>query len=110
MSRYLEFESQYQFDKIEISDRNQKANSHLYRFKTLFMLNTKLSLAAFIQYGNVDRLTISNIRFRYNPKEGNDFYFVYNHGINTNRPDLTPMPPLTNSWNINIKYMYTFIM
>jgi hypothetical protein len=109
-SRYFEFESLYQFDKIEIPDRNQKGISHLFRFKTLFMLNTKLSLAAFIQYSNVDGLTISNLRFRFNPKEGNDLYIVYNHGINTNRTDLSPVPPLSNNWNINIKYVYTFIL
>ncbi len=109
VSRYLELEGRYQYDRIEIPDRNQKAESYLFRLKTLFMLNTKLSLAAFMQYSNIKKLSVSNVRFRYNPREGNDLYIVYSHGINTNRTELYPLPPVTNFWNINIKYTYTFI-
>jgi len=108
-SRFLELEGTYQYDRIEIPDRNQKAESHLFRFKALFMLNTKLSLAAFMQYSNIEKLSISNVRFRYNPGEGNDLYIVYSHGINTNRTELSPLPPVTNGWNINVKYVNTFI-
>ena len=109
MSRYLELDVRYQFDRIEIKKRNQKAESHLFRFKTLIMLNTKLSLAAFIQYSNIEKLSVSNIRFRYNPKEGNDLYIVYNHGFNTGRRLQSLEPPVTDSWNISMKYTHTFI-
>ncbi|MCK7461692.1 MAG: hypothetical protein MZU84_06335 [Sphingobacterium sp.] len=32
----------------------------------------------------------ANVRFRYNPREGTDFYLVYNEGIYTDRSDRIP--------------------
>ena len=40
------------------------------------MLSTEISAAWFIQYSNTDREIVSNLRFRYNPSEGNDLYIV----------------------------------
>jgi hypothetical protein len=110
VSRYVEFETRYQFDRINIADRNLNTVSHLLRLKTQVMFNTKLSLAAFVQYCNVEKLCFSNARFRYNPKEGMDLYIVYSHGFNAERHETEPVMPVTNSRNISIKYVHTFIL
>ena len=45
----------------------------------------KLALSSFVQYNSAADLVIANVRLRYNPREGNDFYVVYNEGLNTDR-------------------------
>ncbi|MEE9464190.1 MAG: hypothetical protein V3W14_01280 [Candidatus Neomarinimicrobiota bacterium] len=50
----------------------------------------------------------ANVRFRYNFREGNDLWIVYDEGMNTNRHRLTPMLPFTNIRTILVKYTYTF--
>jgi hypothetical protein len=50
----------------------------------------------------------ANVRFRYNFREGNDLWIVYNEGMNTDRHRLTPTLPFTDSRTILVKYTYTF--
>ncbi len=70
---------------------------------------TKLSLSASIQYNEAEDVVVAKIRFRYNPREGSDFYIVYNHGINTDRLRGLHHRPFTDCHAIMIKYTYTFI-
>ena len=72
------------------------------------MLNTKFSIAAFLQYNNVDEIFAGNIRIRLNPKEGNDLYIVYNDILNSNRERENPHLPFSSDRTIVIKYSYTF--
>ncbi len=51
---------------------------------------------------------LTNFRFRYNPREGNDLYIVFNEGRNTYRNIDEPRLPLYNSRSILVKYTYTF--
>jgi len=53
-------------------------NAHVGRLKFLYMYNTKLSFSSFLQYNSVNNVTVANFCLRYNPKEGNDLYVVYN--------------------------------
>jgi hypothetical protein len=57
-------------------------------------LTTKTSLSAFVQYNTAIDGVIGNIRFRYNPRDGNDFYLVYDERLHTdrNRQPLLPYP------------------
>jgi hypothetical protein len=63
----------------------------------------------FFQFSSKDHFGVNNIRFRYNPKEGNDLYLVYNGGYNTHLDREIPnlLRTETNSWIL--KYTYTFI-
>ena len=78
------------------------------RLKILATFTTKLTLSAFIQYSGVEDVVVANVRFRYNPREGNDFYIVYNHGVNTDRYRSFPHRPFTDNRAIMVKYTYTF--
>jgi len=71
-------------------------------------LTTKTSLASFVQYNTAINRIIANVRFRYNPREGNDFYIVYDEGLNTNLQRVTPEVPLSTGRTILLKYTYTF--
>ena len=50
----------------------------------------------------------ANVRFRYNPREGTDFYLVYNEGVNTDRLGKVPVPPLSSGRALYAKFNYTF--
>ena len=70
----------------------------------------RTALTAFIQYNSANDLILMNIRYRYNPREGNDFYIVYDEGFNTDRRREIPFLPLTRNRTIMIKYSYMFNM
>ena len=72
------------------------------------MMSVKLTASAFIQYNSLDRAVIANVRLRYNPREGVDFYIVYNENFNTGRSREVPALPLSSSRAIMVKYTYTF--
>lgn len=102
------FSLTYIFNYLDIPDRNQLLNAHIARFKTEIMISTKLSGSFFIQYNGVDYIGVDNIRIRYNPREGNDLWFVYNDVMNTNRNRESPNLPFTDSRTFIIKYNHTF--
>ncbi len=98
----------YEFNRIKFPDRDQEFTAHIARLKILATFTTKLSLSAFIQYSGVEDVVVANVRLRYNPREGNDFYIVYNHGVNTDRYRSFPHRPFTDNRAIMVKYTYTF--
>jgi hypothetical protein len=100
----------YQFNRADFPERDQHFNAHIFRLNGLLTLSTKFSIAAFIQYNSAIDAVISNFRLRYNPREGNDFYIVYNEGYNTDRYRELPVFPITIERTILIKYTYTFIL
>lgn len=108
ISSTWELKGTYQLNRIVFPDRNQEFSGQIARLRTLLMLNTRLSAIAFIQYNSaIDALTV-NIRLRYNPREGNDLYLVYNEGINANRYREKPILPFTSNRALMLKYTYTF--
>jgi hypothetical protein len=98
----------YEFNRVEFPDRSLGLTAHIIRLKILATFTTKLSLSAFVQYSGIEDAVVANVRFRYNPREGNDFYIVYNHGVNTDRYRDFPHRPFTDNRAIMVKYTYTF--
>jgi len=98
----------YIFNYLDIPDRNQLLNVHLARIKAEVMVSTKLSGSIFFQYNGADNVSVDNIRIRYNPREGNDLWFVYNDILNLNRDREVPNLPGTDSRTFIIKYNHTF--
>jgi hypothetical protein len=98
----------YEYDRIEFPDRNQGFTAHLLQARLMATPSIKFSILTFIQYNSADDLVIGNVRFRYNPREGIDFYLVYNEILNTDRPGKIPTPPLSGSRAVLLKYSYTF--
>lgn len=108
ISKHLELGGTYNFNYVDVSKRNVTWINHLVGAKALFMLNTKLSVNAFIQYNKSVHEIITNVRIRYNPKEGNDLYLVYNEGRNTELTRETPELPVYYCRAFMVKYTYTF--
>ncbi len=114
ISEHLQFEIEYSINRVRFTDRDQSFDAHVGRLRTQVALNTKVSLSAFLQYSTASDLITSNVRFRYNFREGNDLWLVYNEGSNTDRErdfELDrnrPILPTRNNRILLLKYTYTF--
>jgi len=108
ISKHFEFGGTYNFDHVNISKRDVSMTNHIAGIKALYMLNTRFSVNAFIQYNTSFHGIITNLRIRYNPKEGNDLYLVFNGDSNTALDREIPRLPSYNSRAVMIKYTYTF--
>jgi hypothetical protein len=108
ISRHLELSGENQFNFINFPERNQKLIANVFRLRIKATLDVHFSTSAFIQYNTESEGINLNIRFRYNFAEGNDFYLVYNEGINTERDKFQPELPFTDSRTILMKFTYTF--
>jgi hypothetical protein len=98
----------YNFDYLNFSKRALHFTNHIIGIKGSMTLTTKTSLTAFVQYNTAVDKVFSNIRFRYNPGEGNDFWIVYDEGLNTDLLREIPHLPHTSNRTILLKYTYTF--
>ena len=100
----------YQFDAIDFSDRNQEFRNHIGRLKFEYMHSTKLSASTFVQYNTFDASLAGNFRLRFNPREGNDFYLVFNEYRNLNTDLQIPHLPALANRTILLKYTHTFVL
>ncbi len=108
-SRFFQLQGFYRYTRIRFPDRGQQFDGHVARIKLDAAVNTKISASAFLQYNRAIHAVIINMRVRYNPREGNDLYVVYNEGLNSNR-NRTEVPlPHTNNRTVLLKYSYTII-
>ena len=108
-SSSMKFSLDYQYSQIDVKTRDQHYKSHLVRLKTDFTFTTKLSLLLFFQYSSEFKFGVNNIRFRYNPREGNDLYLVYNGAYNSHLNREVPNLPRVQENTLQLKYTYTFI-
>ncbi len=105
----MKFALDYQYSQVDVPARDQYFKTHLARLRTDFTFTTKLSLLLFFQYSSEYKFGINNIRFRYNPREGNDLYLVYNGSYNSYLDREQPRLPRIQQNTLLLKYTYTFI-
>lgn len=108
LSSSVELSAAYEYNRASFDVRQEELDFHLVRLNTLFMFDTKLSLAALVQYNNQSKTFLGNVRLRYNPSEGNDLFIVYNDDLNSDRFRESPILPTTNQRSLQLKYSYTF--
>jgi hypothetical protein len=98
----------YYLDYVSFPSRSVSFTNHIPGMKGLLTLTTKTELSALIQYNTAVDKVFANFRFRYNPREGNDLYIVYDEGLNTNIARKVPALPHSSGRTILLKYTYTF--
>jgi hypothetical protein len=111
----------YSFDAIRFPDRDKynKLNIHNVNGRALVMFSTKLSASLLVQYVTTQDELLTNFRLRYNPREGNDFYLVFNESRNLNEttsiasekpwlPNRMLDTPSYFNRTIMLKYTHTF--
>ncbi|TAL60623.1 MAG: hypothetical protein EPN88_15690 [Bacteroidetes bacterium] len=98
----------YELDYVKFPGRTISFTNHIAGIRGLLTLSTKTSLTTFIQYNTAIDKIVTNLWFRFNPHEGNDFYVVYDEGLNTNILREVPTLPHSSGRTILLKYTYTF--
>ncbi len=106
VSKFLTLSGFYQFNQIRFTNSNDYV-SHLARLKVATAFNVKLSVNSFIQYNSTDKVSNINLRLRYNFRDGNDFYFVYNEMIK-GLGEASLNLPASLSRTFILKYIHTF--
>jgi hypothetical protein len=106
-SRLVTVYLDYHFDNIEFADK-QKFRNHILALSSLFSFTTQHSLSALAQYNDFDRKIGTNIRYRFNAKEGNDLYIVLTNLYNTDRHREALSMPTIQSYQLIVKYRHTF--
>jgi hypothetical protein len=108
LSATLQLKTEYEYNRLRFQDRGQRFDGHIARIRALLMVSTSLSFSAFVQFNNADHNIVANLRLHYNPREGNDFYIVYNEGRNTTPDREVPRMPSLSDRVLLLKYTYTF--
>lgn len=112
LSSSFNLSASYEFNALRFPDRlvNNALDIHSVNVKALYMFSTKFSATLMVQYVNTEDEFISNFRLRYNPREGNDFYLVYNDFRGLNRSRLIPDAPGFFNKTVMVKYVHTFTL
>jgi hypothetical protein len=106
-SMHLRVSGNYRVDHVRFSQRDQQFTAHVARLRTEVMFSNALSAAAFVQYNSAESVVVANVRFHYNPREGNDLYIVWTEGLVTDRFDFDPVRPGSSERTILLKYSHT---
>jgi hypothetical protein len=105
ISKYLTLSGFYQYNTISFHDKPEYI-AHVGRLKVAASLNVNLSVNAFVQLNSLSEISAINFRLRYNWKDGNDLFIVYNETINNNASDDVYLP--TSDYRaFTVKYIYT---
>lgn len=106
VTRDFILEGNFTLNRLAFSDRT--VNVQLSQLKVLYTFSTTLTLNSFIQHNSVNRTILGSLRLRYNPKEGNDLFVVFNGDLNQKRAKDDYFLPVSNQASIFIKYSHTF--
>lgn len=110
LSKHFQLNLQYSYNHAEFADRDKLFEFHITRLSIGTALNRKVSTNALVQYNSTSDLFSANVRFRYNFREGQDLWVVFNSGLNTNRRDYNPNLPAIDTQSILVKYIHTFVL
>jgi hypothetical protein len=108
LSSSLQLSGTYEFNNINFPERMQSMQSHIGRVSILYMYSTKLSVSTFVQINDANEVFVGNFRIRYNPREGNDFYLVFNEYRGFMTSESIPVKPSYYNRALMLKYTHTF--
>jgi hypothetical protein len=111
LSRHFELGGEYLLNLVSFPDRSQSLEAHVVRARLQIALDTHFSLNSFGQYNSSTNEAGINARLRYNFREGNDLWLVYNETLNTDRSHILGelQQPLTQGRALAIKYTHTLV-
>jgi hypothetical protein len=104
----IEIGGMVEYNLVRFPTRDESFVAPIGQLRFLATMSVKFSVSALVQYNGADDTFGANIRFRYNPREGTDVYLVYNDGLNTDRSERSPYPPLSTGRALYLKCNYTF--
>jgi hypothetical protein len=108
IDEHLELRGGWEWNRIRFDERAQEFDSNLLRLTARGALNTKFSVDVFGQYNSLTEAVTTNTRLRYNFREGQDLWLVWNEGLNLERQVFgVPPLPLENARTLAVKYTHT---
>lgn len=110
VSKHLALSGSYTLNRIGFPDRDQAFTAHVGRLRVRAALDTRWSLSSILQLNSAIDAGLMNLRLRYNPREGQDFYLVINEGFDTDRLRASPAQPFTTQRAVLAKYTTTFAL
>jgi len=111
VNQHLELIAGWDWNRIRFDGRGQAFDANLLRLQARGAWDTHLSLDTFVQYNSLTDQVSTNARLRYNFREGQDLWFVWNEGLNLQR-DVAGMPrlPFSGARTLTMKYTHTLIL
>lgn len=100
-------EASYSYNQLRFPDQSKEVNVVLTQLKMLYTFSTKLTINAFVQHNSISKTFLGSVRLRYNPREGDDFFFVFNGDLNQDRFRNEFALPVSNGNTISLKYSRT---
>ncbi|MDX1740071.1 MAG: DUF5916 domain-containing protein, partial [Rhodothermales bacterium] len=110
VSRFIELGGEVELTRLRFPDRDQSFDFVLARLRGQLAFNPKTSVSAFLQYSSAADLITANVRFRWNLREGQDLWIVYNEVTNSDRHRDLPILPRVDSRALLVKYTHTFAL
>jgi hypothetical protein len=110
VSAHLELRGGWEWNRIRFGERDQAFDAHLLRLTARAALDAHLSMDVFAQVNSLDDRVATNARVRYNVREGQDLWLVWNEGLNLER-DVAGVPrlPFSHARTLSVKYTHTLI-
>lgn len=110
VNRHLELVAGWEWNRIRFGGRDEAFDANLLRLQARGALDTRLSVDAFLQYNSLTEQAATNARVRYNFREGQDLWLVWNEGLSLERTvQGLPRLPLSNGRTLTVKYTHTFV-
>lgn len=110
VNQFVEFRGGWEWNRIRFDTRGQAFDSNLLRLTVRSAFNTHLSLDTFAQYNSLTDQVTTNARLRYNFREGQDLWLVWNEGLNLERDVLgRPRLPFEEARTLTVKYTHTLV-
>jgi hypothetical protein len=108
VSKHLEVQLSWLYNLVKVPRSYGWFDAHVTQLKLNTAVNTHLSTNAFIQLNTSGNIISTNIRFRYNFRDGNDLWIVLNEGTNIQLHEYNPILPRSASRTLLLKYTHTF--
>jgi hypothetical protein len=112
VNKHLHVEGKYSFFSIHFplsySTTTAHYLNHLISSSITYAYSTLVSARALLQYDQVSKTIGTNLRVRYNPKEGTDLYIVYTPLYNTDVGRMSPHLPAIENQSLIVKFVKTF--
>jgi hypothetical protein len=98
----------YEFNALRFPARNDELLIHLAQLRLVWSFNSKITTDLFTQFNSLDEQVSSNLRFRYNLREGTDLYVVFSESMWTNRLQGGFWLPTSDARSVVVKYSQTW--
>lgn len=108
LSKHFELEASWLYNLVYLPSEPQRFDAHIGQLRVRTALNTQLSANVFFQVNSSSNWILTNIRFRYNFRDGNDLWIIYNEGMHTNRHREDLLLPRLDTRVLMAKYTHTF--